>query len=1270
MRKTLTTFILVLMLTLPMQIASASSVDSPEQAYKSVVTEICHGNSTGLSIFASPEILDKGTVLETWRGPFLTLEHAQWFVFIDDYPGANWEHDCRYILIDPSSGKSQVVKATRPPTILKDMIQFQGPNPFQGENLKSQQNELKNFRSRSPEHLWAVIISGGAGSGSNHIRYWNDCSEIYKTLVNVYGYLDENIIVAIADGLDPAPDQSSGQNSDPDLDGDGDDDIMYSATVSNLNTIFSQLTGTLGSLDSLFIFTTDHGSGQFGTPGQPTSMNLWNSEIIWDHEFAALLEPIQCREIMVTMEPCFSGGFVNDVIDMNSTVPRVISTAANDMEYSWAMPPDYVYDTYVFHWTAAVRGMDAYGTPVDADTNQDGEITMDEAYQYAVTMDQDDEHPQYGEWPEGYGSGLTLAGSGPTPEGIVRLGRDFYNCSDEIDIMVEDLDLQGTGILSVLISSQTETVPEPVVLNETDIGHFEGIISTAIGTPSADGVLQVAPNNVITVTYHDDHFGESGPMDITDNADVDCTPPIISGVFIAEVSDASAIIRWETDEPATSRIEYGMDHGLGFVMEDDELVTSHTIMISGLSGCTDYYFQVVSEDEAMNACIDSHGGQHYFFTTLQLIALMDANMDTDPGWNYQGQWAWGQPTGASGDPSSGYTGSNVVGYNLNGSYPDNMTPYYATSVPFDCSGASQAYLSFWKWLGIESSSYDHATVEISINGGSTWDTIWAHEGGSVAPTSWTFEEYDISEWAAGQSDVRVRWGMGPSDGSVVYCGWNLDDVRVSYTMPCNVPVLMYQDHHVDDSTGNNDGEINPGEQIALSVTLRNQGLNATGVTASLMSSNPHVTITQSFSAYPDIDQSQTGTSLSPFTFTVSPEAEDGEMIPFIISWTSAENSGSTGFSVMIVGPQLQYYSNSLIEQTGSDYDGIWDPGERIQLQVTLTNQGNGFAHNVSADLSSNLPEYITITDHSASFPDIAGGEMGQSLAPSFMVTAASTIPDHSIVTFTLAISAEGYVTEDTFEMEVTLSNFARRIIWTMDTDPGWTTEGQWAWGVPQGSGGDPAAGYTGQNVYGYNLAGTYPNNMPETSLTSTPIDCSHYTDIEVRFMRWLGIESATWDHASFRVSTDGLNWTTIWDHTGSTLVETSWNAMTYNISAVADGQPTVYLRWVMGRTDSSVVYCGWNIDDVEIYADSDIAIPTPTPTSPPTCIHDGDVNDNGSITAGDAQLAFSIALGVHTPTYEEECAADCNGNGSVTAGDAQGIFGAALGIGSCTDPLF
>ncbi len=154
-----------------------------------------------------------------------------------------------------------------------------------------------------------------------------------------------------------------------------------------------------------------------------------------------------------------------------------------------------------------------------------------------------------------------------------------------------------------------------------------------------------------------------------------------------------------------------------------------------------------------------------------------------------------------------------------------------------------------------------------------------------------------------------------------------------------------------------------------------------------------------------------------------------------------------------------------------------------------------------------------------------------------------------------------------------------------DTDPGWTTEGQWAFGQPLGNDGDPTSGFTGNFVYGYNLAGDYVNNMPAFNLTSTPFDCTDLNDVTVSFRRWLGVERSQYDFARFQVSNDGTNWTTLFTNSQSTtLNELSWSLQEFDISNIADNQPTVYLRWVMGTTDVSLTYHGWNIDDVVISA--------------------------------------------------------------------------------------
>ena len=149
------------------------------------------------------------------------------------------------------------------------------------------------------------------------------------------------------------------------------------------------------------------------------------------------------------------------------------------------------------------------------------------------------------------------------------------------------------------------------------------------------------------------------------------------------------------------------------------------------------------------------------------------------------QWAWGTPTGVAGDPTSGYTGSNVVGYNLAGDYANNIsTTYWATTPAINCTGLTGVTLDFWRWLGVQGSGHDHAYVQVS-NNGSTWTTVWSNPSSTLTETTWSEQTYDISAVADNQATVYIRWGMGTTDSRTTYCGWNIDDVTVqgAYTPP-------------------------------------------------------------------------------------------------------------------------------------------------------------------------------------------------------------------------------------------------------------------------------------------------------------------------------------------------------------------------------------------------------------------------------------------------------------------------------------------------------
>ncbi|HKQ48437.1 MAG TPA: putative Ig domain-containing protein [Phycisphaerae bacterium] len=201
----------------------------------------------------------------------------------------------------------------------------------------------------------------------------------------------------------------------------------------------------------------------------------------------------------------------------------------------------------------------------------------------------------------------------------------------------------------------------------------------------------------------------------------------------------------------------------------------------------------------------------------------------------------------------------------------------------------------------------------------------------------------------------------------------------------------------------------------------------------------------------------------------------------------------------------------------------------------------------------------------------------------------------------------------------------------LTTNPGWTVQGQWAFGPPLGGGShsfDPSSGFTGANVYGYNLAGDYANNLASTQyLTTTAFNCQNITSAQLRFRRRLGIESGTLDHANIQVSNNGTSWTTVWNHTSTAISENGWSAQTYNIGAVADGQATVYIRWGMGTTNASVTYPGWNIDDVQIWGIPQCPAISVNPASLPNATAGQPYGQAISASGGTGPYTFAVTAG-------------------------------------------
>ena len=161
-----------------------------------------------------------------------------------------------------------------------------------------------------------------------------------------------------------------------------------------------------------------------------------------------------------------------------------------------------------------------------------------------------------------------------------------------------------------------------------------------------------------------------------------------------------------------------------------------------------------------------------------------ANMDSNPGWTLDPQWAYGPAVGSTYDPSSAATGTNLIGYNIGGDYANNLTAKYATTPPIDCRSGVNITLQFKRWLSLRIG--DTAWIQSSPNG-TTWTDVWRTTS-TIADASWQSVQFDLTAAAAGQAALRLRWGIS-SNSRTARGGWSLDDVEVlaSGTPPDTTP---------------------------------------------------------------------------------------------------------------------------------------------------------------------------------------------------------------------------------------------------------------------------------------------------------------------------------------------------------------------------------------------------------------------------------------------------------------------------------------------------
>ena len=167
-----------------------------------------------------------------------------------------------------------------------------------------------------------------------------------------------------------------------------------------------------------------------------------------------------------------------------------------------------------------------------------------------------------------------------------------------------------SGVASGTVTTTSATITWTTNENADSVVDYGTTV--AYGSSKTDAT-QVATHQLLltgltpNTTYHyrvkstDAYTNEAASIDFIFATLADSTPPVISNIQKTGITANSITITWSTNEPASSHVEYGLDavHGSQTVL-DANLVTNHSVSLSGLADSTTFHFSVVSSDNAGN----------------------------------------------------------------------------------------------------------------------------------------------------------------------------------------------------------------------------------------------------------------------------------------------------------------------------------------------------------------------------------------------------------------------------------------------------------------------------------------------------------------------------------------------------------------------------------------------------------------------------------------------------------------------------------------------
>ena len=241
----------------------------------------------------------------------------------------------------------------------------------------------------------------------------------------------------------------------------------------------------------------------------------------------------------------------------------------------------------------------------------------------------------------------------------------------------------------------------------------------------------------------------------------------------------------------------------------------------------------------------------------------------------------------------------------------------------------------------------------------------------------------------------------PGEAELVISGYNCLPTYYTVTfISGDSPYVIYEGHQINDAAGNGNGQPDYGESIVLQLAVKNIGQsNAENVEVMLSSDSPYITITDANANCGTITGGEI-VSFEGFAFDIAHETPDNQMAEFTVTAQAGDEIWTSNFSIHILAPAVVAGEAQVFDPTGNN-NNLPDPGETIELGITLLNQGGSAAEPMIASLSCNN-DMVSIPQHiSEPFTLLPNGEVQVNFAD---ISLSPQIAVGTPIIFSLTVS--------------------------------------------------------------------------------------------------------------------------------------------------------------------------------------------------------------------------------------------------------------------------